>query len=344
VISTVDTRNATHATVKRYSRISVGALWIAAVVAALLIVLPAFVGESSINQLTQFFSFLILAIGWNVLAGYGGMVSIGQQAYLGLGSYGVLYLSLHGVLSWWAAPIAIIFCGVISLPISYLAFRLRGSFFAIGTWVIAEVCLLVVAQDESLGAGSGASLNDLNRFSPHTAGDVTYWVGLAIVMFSLVSVAFLLRSRVGLALMSIRDDEVAAEATGVNVTRTKRIAYVLSATICAGAGVLLVLDSLEVQPNSSFSVQYSAFMIFMVLVGGMGTFEGPIVGAIVFFGLQQWLAANGAWYLIILGAVAIAVTLWLPRGVWGTIDPQNRRSLVPLRHRVTVSTTVESGE
>jgi branched-chain amino acid transport system permease protein len=107
---------------------------------------------------------------------------------------------------------------------------------------------------------------------------------------------------------------------------------------------LLVLDNLEVQPNSSFSVQYSAFMIFMVLVGGMGTFEGPIVGAIVFFGLQQWLAANGAWYLIILGAVAIAVTLWLPRGVWGTLDPQNRRSLVPLRHRVTVSATVESGE
>ena len=343
-MSTLEAPVMTNRTVKRYSRNSLGALGIGAVVAAVLVVLPAFVGESSINQLTQFFSFLILAIGWNVLAGYGGMVSIGQQAYLGIASYAVLYLSLHGVLSWWAAPIAIAFCGVLSIPISYLAFRLRGSFFAIGTWVIAEVCLLVVAQIESLGGGAGASLNDLNRFSPNTAGDVTYWVGLAIVLISLASVALLLRSRVGLALMSIRDDELAAEATGVNVMRTKRIAYVLSATICAGAGVLLILSNLEVQPNSSFSVQYSAFMIFMVLVGGMGTFEGPIVGALVFFALQQWLAANGAWYLIILGAVAVAVTLWLPRCVWGTVDPRNRRSLVPLRHRVSVSATVESGE
>jgi branched-chain amino acid transport system permease protein len=78
-------------------------------------------------------------------------------------------------------------------------------------------------------------------------------------------------------------------------------------------------------------------MIFMVLVGGIGTFEGPLVGAIFFFALQQWLAAYGAWYLIILGAVAVAVTLWLPKGIWGTFDPNNRRSLVPLRHRVTLS-------
>jgi branched-chain amino acid transport system permease protein len=308
----------------------------------LLIALPAFIGESAISQLTQFFSFLILAIGWNVLAGYGGMVSIGQQAYLGIGSYAVLYMSLHGILSWWTVPIAIAFGGVISVPISYLAFRLRGSFFAIGTWVIAEVCLLVVAQVESLGGGAGASLSDLNRFSPGTVGDVTYWIGLAIVVFSLTSVALLLRSRFGLALMSIRDNEVAAETTGVNVTRTKRLAYVLSGTICAGAGALLVISNLEVQPNSSFSVQYSAFMIFMVLVGGRGTFEGPIAGSIVFFALQQWLAANGAWYLIILGAVSVAVTLWMPRGIWGTIDPQNRRSIVPLRHRVTILTKAGS--
>ena len=132
----------TAATVNRYSRISLGALWSGVAVAALLVVAPAFIGESSINQLTQFFSFLILAIGWNVLAGYGGMVSIGQQAYLGVASYAVLYLSLHGVLSWWAAPIAIAFCGVLSIPISYLAFRLRGSFFAIGSGTSVNGTLL----------------------------------------------------------------------------------------------------------------------------------------------------------------------------------------------------------
>jgi branched-chain amino acid transport system permease protein len=323
--------------VRRYSTTSLGALGVSGVVVLVLIWLPAFAGESTVNRLTQFFSLLILAVGWNLLAGYGGMVSIGQQAFLGLSSYAVLYMSLHGVLAWWGVPLAILFAGLISVPISFLAFRLRGSFFAIGTWVIADVCLLVVAQIETLGGGAGASLNDLNGYSPMTVDDVTYWVGLAIVVTALVSCALVLRSRVGLALVAIRDDERAAVASGVNVPRTKRLVYVLSAAICAGAGALLILANLEVQPDSTFSVQYSAFMIFMVLVGGIGTFEGPLVGAIFFFALQQWLAAYGAWYLIILGAVAVAVTLWLPKGIWGTFDPNNRRSLVPLRHRVTLS-------
>jgi branched-chain amino acid transport system permease protein len=322
--------------VRRYSATSRGALGVSGVLVLVLAWLPAFIGESTINRLTQFFSLLILAVGWNLLAGYGGMVSIGQQAFLGLSSYAVLYLSLHGVLAWWAVPIAIVFAGLVSVPISFLAFRLRGSFFAIGTWVIADVCLLVVAQVETLGGGAGASLNDLNSYNPITVDDVTYWVGLAIAVMALVVCALVLRSRWGLALISIRDDERAAEATGVNVARTKRLVYVLSAAICGGAGALLILANLEVQPDSTFSVQYSAFMIFMVLVGGIGTFEGPVVGAIFFFVLQQWLAAYGVWYLIILGAVAVAVTLWLPKGIWGTVDPNNRRSLVPLRHRVTL--------
>jgi len=321
-------------TVNRYSATSLGGLGVAAVLIFVLALIPSFVGESIVNRLSQFFALLILAVGWNLLAGYGGMVSIGQQAFLGLSSYAVLYLSLHGVLAWWGVPLAILFAGLVSVPISFLAFRLRGSFFAIGTWVIADVCLLVVAQIETLGGGAGASLNDLNGYSPATVGDVTYWVGLAIATATLVGAALLLRSRFGLALVSIRDDERAAEATGVNVARTKRIVYVLSAAICAGAGALLILENLEVQPDSTFSVQYSAFMIFMVLVGGIGTFEGPIVGAILFFALQQWLSSYGVWYLIILGAVAVIVTLWLPHGLWGSVDPLNRRSLVPLRHRV----------
>jgi branched-chain amino acid transport system permease protein len=336
------TRPESIASVRRYSASSLGGLGVAGVVLVVLALLPSLAGESMVNRLTQFFSLLILAVGWNLLAGYGGMVSIGQQAFLGLSSYAVLYLSLHGVLAWWGVPLAILFAGLVSVPISFLAFRLRGSFFAIGTWVIADVCLLVVAQIETLGGGAGASLNDLNGYNPTTVGNVTYWVGLAIVAATLTGCALLLRSRLGLALVSIRDDERAAEATGVNVARTKRIVYVLSAAICAGAGALLILENLEVQPDSTFSVQYSAFMIFMVLVGGIGTFEGPIVGAIIFFALQQWLASYGVWYLIILGAVAVIVTLWLPKGIWGAVDPNNRRSLVPLRHRVLLVQNAEA--
>jgi branched-chain amino acid transport system permease protein len=262
------------------------------------------------------------------------MVSIGQQAFIGFGSYCVLDLALHGVLAWYAVPISIALAALISVPVSWLAFRLRGGYFAIGTWVIAEVIELIIAQQLSLGGGAGASLNDLNNLDPVTRDNITYWIALALLVAALAATGFLLRSRIGLALVSVRDDEHSAAATGVKVTLVKRVVFVLSAAICGGAGALLIISNLEVQPNSSFSVEYSAFMIFMVLVGGIGTFEGPIIGALIFFALQQSLAAYGTWYLVILGAVAIVVTLWLPRGIWGTVDPHHRRSLVPLRHRV----------
>lgn len=317
----------------RGSRGSRTALGCAIALGVLFVFAPTIAGESTTNNLTQLFILMLLAIGWNLIAGYGGMVSIGQQAFIGFGSYAVLDLALHGVLAWYAVPIAIALSALVSVPVSWLAFRLRGGYFAIGTWVIAEVFELVIAQQLSLGGGAGASLNDLNNLSPVTRDNITYWFALALLVGALAATGFLLRSRTGLALVSVRDDEYSAAATGVKVSFMKRIVFVLSAAICGGAGALLIISNLEVQPNSSFSVEYSAFMIFMVLVGGIGTFEGPIIGALIFFALQQWLAAYGTWYLVILGAVAIVVTLWLPKGIWGTIDPHQRRSLVPLRHR-----------
>jgi branched-chain amino acid transport system permease protein len=313
------------------SRVALG-VGIAVVVA--LIFAPAVAGDSATNNLTQFLILLIMAIGWNLVAGYGGMVSIGHQAFIGFASYAVLDLSIHGVLAWYAVPMAIVLAGLISIPVSWLAFRLRGGYFAIGTWVIAQVFQLVIAQQSNLGGGAGASLNDLNNLNPINRDNVTYWFALGLTVLSLGVTALLLRSRVGMALVAVRDEEFSAAATGVNVVRTKRLVFILSAAICGGAGALLCLSNLEVQPNSAFSIQYSAFMIFMVLVGGIGSFEGPIIGAIIFFVLQQSLASYGAWYLVILGGFAIIVTLWLPRGIWGAIDPHHRRSLVPLRHRI----------
>jgi len=325
------------AIVTRGSRGSRVAFGIGAAVAFLLFFAPTIFGNSVTNNLTQFFILLIMAIGWNLAAGYGGMVSIGHQAFIGFASYAVLDLSIHGILAWYCVPLAIILAGLVSIPVSFLAFRLRGGYFAIGTWVIAQVFQLVIAQQSNLGGGAGASLNDLNNFNPITRDNITYWFALGLTLVALGVTGLLLRSKVGMALVAVRDEEFSAAATGVNVVRTKRLVFVLSAAICGGAGSLLILSNLEVQPDSSFSIQYSAFMIFMVLVGGIGSFEGPIIGAIIFFALQQSLASYGAWYLVILGAFAIAVTLWLPRGIWGAIDPHHRRSIVPLRYRLRAS-------
>jgi branched-chain amino acid transport system permease protein len=118
------------------------------------------------------------------------------------------------------------------------------------------------------------------------------------------------------------------------VTRSKRIVYVIAGMGCALAGSMIAANTLRVQPESIFSVEYSAFMIFIVVIGGIGTIEGPIVGAIVFFALQQWLSDFGLWYLVIIGLLAIIITLVLPRGIWGLISGNGRIRLFPVGYRL----------
>jgi branched-chain amino acid transport system permease protein len=321
-------------TVKRTtpaSRIALIALFVFVVLLALV---PSFYGPSATNQLVQLFILVIFATMWNLLAGYGGMISVGQQAFIGFGSYTVLYLSLHGVNAWVGIAVAGAAAAVLAVPVSFLVFRLRGGYFAIGTWVVAEALRLIVSQFSSLGGGAGASLNDLSNYSPDVRQAITYWVALGAMVAMLLVVAVLLRRPVGLGLTAIRDAEVAAGAVGVPVVAIKRVVYLLAAAGCGLAGGLLLTNQLAVQPDSAFSVQYSAFMIFMVIIGGVGTLEGPVIGALVFFEFQKELSSYGTWYLIALGALAIIVTLRAPRGLWGLIDRGRGVSVVPLRYRV----------
>jgi branched-chain amino acid transport system permease protein len=132
----------------------------------------------------------------------------------------------------------------------------------------------------------------------------------------------------------VRDDEVAARSSGIDVTRAKRIVYLASAAGCGAAGGLLAINALSVQPNAIFSVQWSAYMIFIVVIGGIGYLEGPLLGAVVFFGLQQLLADQGTWYLIVLGLVAMATALWLPRGLWGQVVHTTGLRVFPVGYRV----------
>jgi branched-chain amino acid transport system permease protein len=141
----------------------------------------------------------------------------------------------------------------------------------------------------------------------------------------------LLRSRVGLALTAIRDDETAARSVGVNVLRTKLVVWIVAALGCGLAGAVIALNNLRVQPDAAFTVNWSAYMIFIVVIGGIGTIEGPIVGAIVFFALQQKLSAHGEWYLIILGTVAVVAAVWLRGGLWASTAGRGGLHLFPTR-------------
>ena len=281
--------------------------------------LPAFMDAGLTSKLVDAFVLLTMASMWNLLAGYAGLVSVGQQTFIGLGSYIVLILAQWGLQPYLAVPLAAIGCAVVALPLAWLLFRLRGGYFAIATWVVADAVQLVVSHFPSLGGGTGAILPGVAGIAPATRLAWTYWSALGVAVAALAVAYLLLRGRLGLVLTAVRDDEVGARSVGARVGWAKRIVFLVAAAGCGAAGALLILSQLNVLATSVFSVQWSAKMIFVTIIGGIGSIEGPIVGTIVYVLLQETLSQFGAWYFIVVGLVAIVVALWSPRGIWGFV-------------------------
>lgn len=321
----------------RVERWTLGAIIATAVGAALIVFLavgPAFFNANLIDKLTILFIYVILAAMWNALAGYGGLISVGQQAFFGLGAYAAVRLAnlgLNPFLSMFAGAILV---GVVSLPISTFMLRLKASEFAIGMWVIAELAHLLVNLDGLINGETGTSFIELNQYDADVRHMLIYWSALAAMVGLLGIIFLLLRSRVGVSIQAIRDNEDAAASIGVKVLITKRIVFVLAAAGAAMAGALWVANAITFQPESYFSVQWTAYMIFMVLVGGIGTFEGAIVGAVIFFLIETWFGAMGVWYLIGLGATAMIFALFLPRGIWGSLEDRFGIRLLPVGYRL----------
>ena len=325
-----------HVKVKRATRSSWAGIGVLVPILLLLAVAPYLTSRGNQQQLVTLLGLIVLATMWNLLAGYGGMVSVGQQAYVGIGAYGLIYLAdTVGLDPFIAVPVAVVIAGLLSIPISFLAFRLVGGYFAIGTWVIAEVVKQITMQIDALGAGAGLSFSSLSEeLSPGRRIAYVYWLSLVAVIVAVGVTYLVMRSRLGLGFTAIRDDSVAASSLGVRVTRSKRFVFVISAMGCALAGGMIAANTLAITPESIYSVNFSAYMIFMVVIGGLGTIEGPIVGAIVFFALQQWLSDLGTWYLVIVGVLAIVITLFLPRGIWGLLSGNGRIRLFPVGYRL----------
>lgn len=320
----------------------IGRLALLAVIVIVLAAAPAWGGRDDLRLLSEIYAYVGLASLWNLLAGYAGLVSVGQQAYVGLGAYLLFALTLlAGVPPLVAIPLAGAIAAALALPAAALLFRLRGHYFAIGTWIVAEVFRLLASQASVLGGGSGLSL---------PAGIVTsiaatrqarefliYWVALALVLVVLLLIVTLLRSRYGLALKAIRDNELAALSNGIDVRAVKVVVYIVTAFATAMIGALIFLQKLRISPDAAFSVNdWTAFVIFMTVIGGIGRIEGPIIGAVVFFALRQTLADLGTLYLLLLGAVAIVVMLWAPKGIWGLIASRFGWQVFPLERHVVL--------
>jgi len=337
--------NTTQIQVTRSSRASMIAMWIGLVILVILIAAPWWAGRSDMRLMGEMLLFLSLASLWNLMAGYAGLVSVGQQAYVGFGGYILFSLTIFSGMH---PAVALIGSGVlgalIAIPIAMLVFRLRGAYFAIGTWVVAEVFRLSFAQVSSLGGGSGTSLPISVVKSIATSRAMrewlSYWLALGLAVVVIAAVFFFLRSRKGLALSAIRDNELAASSLGIDIWRTKLLVYVTTASLTSMVGALIFLQKLRISPDAAFSVNdWTAVVIFIVVIGGIGTLEGPIIGTLVFFALRETLSDLGTLYLITMGLVAIVVMLKAPKGLWGIACSYWNIQLFPLGFHVLQPTS-----
>jgi branched-chain amino acid transport system permease protein len=313
-----------------------------ACVAALVVlaVAPLVFAAPSVVLLTEFMSLLALAVMWNLLAGYADIVTVGQHAFVGVGAYAFFgFAALWNLDPLLSIPLAGAVALVIAAPAMLLVFRLRTAYLAIGTWVVAEVLMLGAGKLDAFGGGSGTSLPiaivlafGRNRSDRLAA---IYWLAFALAAVALAVTYFLLRSRIGIGLTAMRDNEEGAAAIGVNITSARILCFLGTAPFLGMAGAIITLQKLRIAPSASFSItDWTVFVIFNVVIGGIGSFEGPIIGTIVYFVLRQYLGELGTWNLILLGSFSIAIILIEKRGLWGLC----RRfllsdDLVPIAHR-----------
>ncbi len=315
---------------------------------ALLFLVPVIGSRALVQDLFGVLTLFILAQNWNLLAGFAGMVSVGQQAFVGVGAYAmfacVILLGLDPVIG---IAVGGITAMILAIPMAFFSFRLAGAYFAIGTWVAAEITRLCFAQWKALGGGTGTSLPKgttktmfgvpeikswLGGSSSAASDALTYWLALILALATLIAAWLFLKSRMGLGLQSLRDNEEAACSVGVNPTRLKAWVFMLTAFGTGLCGALLFIQITRVTPEAAFSVvDWTAFVIFITVIGGIGTLPGPIIGVIVFYFLQRLLADYGTVYLIVLGCLGIAVMLFARRGLWGLFTEKTGLELLSLR-------------
>jgi len=303
---------------------------------------PWVVGEGVQRLVSECLLMLAMAEMWNLLAGYAGLVSMGQQVFVGLGAYCLFFSSMAmNVAPYWVLPLAPAVCGLVAAVIALFLFRLREAYFAIGMWVFSEIVSLVVSKSEWLGGERGMGLRTARLVDPHWLEPVTFWMSAAVASGAVIGTYLLMRSRIGLALMAVRDNDLAATSIGVDVWRNRFIAFVISAAGCGLAGAISFNATLYVAPGFAFDPNWVVAMMFIVLMGGIGTLEGPILGTIIYFALREVvtdvLNLPASWYLVALGAVAMAAMLFAPAGLWPMVRDRFRIDWLSVRRWPPVS-------
>ena len=307
--------------VRRHTLSSKIAVSMAVLLLAAIPTMPFWASSGQIRLIVELSCLIAIAQMWNLLAGYGGMVSVGQQAFIGAGGYSLFALSAFaGLNPFWSVPLAMILPALLAAPSYLLLRKLDGPYFAIGTWVLAETFRLTTANLDVVNAGSGMTLRAMSQFSAHER-EIGLTILCALLLLATVGGTFvMLRSRLGLALTAMRDDPISAASQGVNVGRMRFWIFVVAAMGTGLAGAVYYMAQLRISPTSGFDPYWSSICIFIVMVGGIGRLEGPIIGALIYFFATRLFGEFGATYLIVLGLLTLAVALFAPGGLWSIIS------------------------
>lgn len=294
-----------------------GRLYGIVLVVLALISLPYWASRYWVLVILLFSLNLALSQMWNLLAGYSGLISLGQQTFIGLGGYTLAVFSIYYSLPIWLSiiiggTVCVLFALLISAPI----FRMRGVYFAIGTWTVAETLRILFSNWQYVGYGMGLFVKPAYALSFNTI----YFTALGAGMASVALVYFLLRSKLGLGLMAIRDEETASETVGVDIFRCKLHCFLISAGVTGAVSGVFYLHNIFIQPYSAFGIDWTIRLVFITIIGGIGTIEGPIIGSFLYVLLHQLLSEYPNVSLLILGAIAIGVIRVAPKGIMGTIQ------------------------
>ena len=265
--------------------------------------------------LATMYMFMILAISWNIISGNTGYISFGNHAFFGLGAYiAAALISYYAFNPYSAAITGGLICIGVSFIFAFPSLKLRGPYFSISTLCLAEALRALFSNLEYFGDGKGFFL------SPQYVLYSYYYAILLLLICTIIFSYYLKNSFIGLALASIKGDEDASEACGVDTVFYKIAGFAMSAFFPGIAGGLYVWYMTYIDPITGFSVLFTVMSITMAMFGGMGTFFGPIIGGILFSVLYEILWASfPAFYLIILGASMIIFTIFLPEGFCGIL-------------------------
>ena len=316
--------------------------WISLAVAVVLLVsLPFWGGDYIVNIFTLILMYMAIGEMWNLLAGYAGLVSLGAQAFIGLGGYSLAMISqvfklpfLLGFLL--AAVISVLFALIISVPI----FSMKDVYFTIGTWLVAEAVCVFFQSWAFVNFNVGYNITVARRLS----GTAMYFIAFGVGLIALVAVVIILRSKFGLGLMAMRDNEAASEIRGVKLYRSKLICFLVSSAITGIAGAALYLNLSYIKPTVGFGIDWTVSMVFIAVIGGMGTIEGPIIGAIIFVILRQLLYNFSGFSMLILGIIAVVMILVTPKGIMGLINKKKGFDLFGVKRTVDISIFKEDAE